>query len=104
MNTMQIFMEYKVHDDYVVDYERLMLHIKEEMQHLKVRNYRAYKAYDQPNLFVEMFEVANHHEYEFVKNSRRDENHPVFGKLAPLLTKPLANMNCWAFIEQKENN
>ncbi|GAK10321.1 hypothetical protein [Geomicrobium sp. JCM 19038] len=101
---MQIFMEYKVHDDYVVDYERLMPHIKEAMKQFEVWNYRTYKAFDQPNLFVEMFEVTNQQEYEYVKTSRRNENDPVFGKLAPLMTKPLANMNCWAFIEQKENN
>ncbi|RSL31624.1 hypothetical protein D7Z54_19455 [Salibacterium salarium] len=95
-----IFMEYKVKSGKEQLYEQTMVDIAEAMSEYGVINFRWYQAADQPNLYVELFEIPALSHYHTLKEERGSKNHPVFRKLDETIEGGLEKIHCWAFYEK----
>ncbi|MBB6450637.1 hypothetical protein HNR44_002627 [Geomicrobium halophilum] len=96
-DAIQVFMEYKILEGYERQYQNWMKRIETEMNQLGVKHFRWLEALEQPGLYVEWFTVSSIEVYEAVKSARRTREDPRFGDLAQWISKPLEQVNCWAF-------
>jgi hypothetical protein len=92
-----IFMEYKVNQDTIQSYETHMSSVINELKKFGVSDIRWFKAADQPNLYVECFQVNDKYMYDTIKKKRTSPEHPVFSVLANFVTGGLEKIHCWAF-------
>lgn len=98
---LQIFMEYRINGDKVIEYEA---HMQESLLK-KIEEYEAteiqwFEAADQEHLYVEMFKVPTMAHYESIKEKRRDADHPVFGRLNEFVDGGMKKVHCWAFVKK----
>lgn len=100
LKTLQIFMEYKVKKDKINEYERVMEEIIDALREYGAINVQWFVAYDQPHLYVEMFQLPTHEDYIKLKAMRKSRDHPIFGKLAELVEGHEEKIHCWAFQEK----
>ncbi|KGA97693.1 hypothetical protein AJ85_05985 [Alkalihalobacillus alcalophilus ATCC 27647 = CGMCC 1.3604] len=98
---LQIFMEYKVKQEMIEEYEKLMSSILQQLEVLGATDINWFVASDQPYLYVEMFKVETHRQYEEIKQIRQSTSEPIFGKMIPLIEGGEKKIHCWAF-ERKE--
>lgn len=95
--TLQIFMEYKVKQHKIKDYEQAMEEIIEALPEYGATEIQWFVADDQPHLYVEMFKVPTQSHYVTLKKMRRSRDHHIFGKIAPFVEGGEEKIHCWAF-------
>ncbi|GAE37536.1 hypothetical protein [Halalkalibacter akibai] len=98
---LQIFMEYKVKEDNIKEYELAMKDVLAYLVDYEAENIQWYVAEDQPFLYVEMYEVPTTSHYQILKKLRRQEDHSIFGKIVPFIEGGAEKIHCWAF-QRKE--
>ena len=98
---MTIFMEYKVRPEAVSAYEGFMKEIATSLQSSDAQGFRWYEAFDQPRLYVEMYEVENEEVYKKMKRARQTANHPIYGKLSEFIDGGVEKIHCWAFVSKE---
>lgn len=87
-----VFMEYKVLEERRPFYLQQIEQIKREMEARGCGDYRWYEGIEQPNLFVEMFEVVSFERYEEIKAWRQSDT-----SFAKNIAGGAAKMHVWAF-------
>ncbi|WP_017728958.1 MFS transporter [Halalkalibacterium ligniniphilum] len=98
---LQIFMEYKIEEQKIDEYEREMERILATLQEFGASNIQWFVAADQPHLYVEMFEVPTASHYHAIKKLRQSEEHRVFGSITPMIKGGAKQIHCWAFEKRK---
>ncbi|MFC0471213.1 hypothetical protein ACFFHM_12120 [Halalkalibacter kiskunsagensis] len=98
---LQIFMEYKVDETKIKEYEVAMTEIIKTLPNYEAANIQWYVAEDQPYLYVEMYEVPTSSHYQVLKKIRRSTDHPVFSQIVPFISGGAEKIHCWAF-QRKE--
>lgn len=99
--SVQIFMEYKVKEEKIVEYELAMKEILAALPEFEATDIEWFVASDQPYLYVEMFKMPTLAHYHAFKKLRRDTDHYLFGKLIPFVEGGIEKIHCWAF-QRKE--
>ena len=99
-SSLQIFIEYKIKETKVDEYEAAMKEILNKLPEFNAEKIDWFRATDQPFLYVEMFQVPTVAYYQAIKKIRKSVDHPVFGKLDQFLEGGLEKLNCWAFQTQ----
>lgn len=100
---LQIFIEYKVKEAKIKQYEAIMKDVLEKLEEFQAEKIEWFVGTDQPFLYVEMFQVSNISHYHGIKSLRKSIEHPVFGQLDSFIEGGLEKLNCWAFqTQQKE--
>ena len=99
-NCLQIFIEYKIIDEKVAEYEQVIEQILKELPEYQAEKIEWFVATDQPNLYVEMFQVPTVAHYQALKKLRKCKEHPLFGKIDEYIDGGLNKLNCWAFQRQ----
>lgn len=97
---LQIFIEYKVKETNVADYELLMEEIIAKLPDYGAEKIEWFIAQDQPLLYVEMFKVPTVAYYHALKKYRKSKEHSLFGQLDQYIEGGLEKLNCWAFQTQ----
>ena len=92
----KVFIEYKILEDKMSDYKKLIPRIKEIYVE---KQFNAYEGVDQPGLFVEEFFVSSMHEYTEIKNSRLDGSNSLWNDLAECIAGGTKKMHIWAFAQ-----
>ncbi|WP_100398037.1 MFS transporter [Bacillus sp. FJAT-44742] len=95
--TLHIFIEYRIKEEHVKEYEALIENIAASLSEYGAEKFQWYAAEDQPNLYVELFKVPTKSHYHTLKKWRKSKEHPLFGKLDPVIDGGLEKLNCWAF-------
>lgn len=98
---LQIFMEYQVSAENIEAYERVMKSIIDALPEYGASSIQWYVAEDQPNLYVEMYEVPTSSHYYALKKLRQSSEHPLFGQITPYIEGGTTKIHCWAF-QRKE--
>ncbi|WP_096201673.1 hypothetical protein [Bacillus sp. FJAT-45350] len=101
-NYLQIFMEYKVKQENIQDYEKAMEEILKELPEFGASNIQWFVATDQDDLYVEMFEVPTDSHYHALKKLRQCNDHHIFSKIAPMVEGGCEKIHCWAFKKKVE--
>lgn len=99
-SSLQIFIEYKVKEATVEQYEVLMQEILKQLPEYSAEKIQWFVATDQPFVYVEMFQVPNLAHYQALKKIRKAKDHPLFSKLDMYIEGGLEKLNCWAFQTQ----
>jgi hypothetical protein len=87
-----IFIEYKIDGQKRDRFLALLASMPKELQARGARQYRCLEGWDQPNLFVETFEVDTVEEYQAIKNWRLcDED------FCSCVAGGAAKVHVWAF-------
>ncbi|WP_209124072.1 hypothetical protein [Alkalihalobacillus sp. BA299] len=100
--SLQIFMEYKIKQENINEYEQVMEHIIAELPNFEASNMQWFVATDQPHLYVEMFKVPTEAHYVVLKKLRQDEEHYLFSKIHSMVEGGKEKIHCWAFRAMKE--
>lgn len=100
--SIQIFMEYKVKEANIAEYESLMKKILTTLRDYDATDIEWFVASDQPHLYVEMFKMPTKSHYHALKKLRCDEEHHLFGQLIPYIEGGVKKIHCWAF-QKKES-
>lgn len=87
-----IFIEYKIREEKRADYLRQIAQMPHRLQKWDVRQYRCYEGADQPNLFVETFEVESAETYHQIKAWRLAD-----GDFCHCVAGGAAKVHVWAF-------
>lgn len=98
---LQIFMEYKVNEHYLNEYEQAMERVLEELPQFGATNIQWFVSEEQPFLYVEMYEVPTQSHYHVLKKLRKSTDHHIFGKIAEFIDGGTDKIHCWAF-QRKE--
>lgn len=98
--SIRVFIEYKINEADVNDYEQLMPSLINILQEEGASNVEWFEAADQPLLYVEMFEVSTLSHYQRLKQLRQTKNHPTFQLLDKHIVGGLPKLNCWAFLKK----
>lgn len=104
MSSLQIFIEYKVKETKVKQYEKAIQEVLKKLPEYSAEKIEWFVATDQPHLYVEMFQVPNIAHYQALKKMRKSQDHPVFGQLDEFIEGGLEKLNCWAFQTQPIEN
>ena len=96
----QIFLEYKVKEDSIKEYEKMMEDVLAGLEKFGASQVDWYEAADQGSLYVEMFKLPTMAHYDTIKKYRQDKDHPLFGKLDPFIEGGCKKVHCWAFIQK----
>ncbi|EIT84669.1 hypothetical protein A374_13295 [Fictibacillus macauensis ZFHKF-1] len=99
-----VFIEYKIKEHVIEQYESQMERVLFEMKKAGITNLSWMKAYDQPFLYVESFDVSSIEAYKTIKAQRLQENHAVYGELHSLIHGGVGKIHCWAFLPQGSVN
>lgn len=94
---LQIFIEYKINETEVDQYESVMQEVIRKLPEYSAENIQWFVSTDQPNLYVEMFQVPNIAHYKALKKLRKSYEHPIFSQLDKYIEGGLDRLNCWAF-------
>ncbi len=94
---LQIFMEYKVKQDSIAEYEKAMKEIIRVLPDYGATNINWFVATEQENLYVEMFEVPTESHYHALKKIRQCSDHFVFSSIDPMINGGCEKIHCWAF-------
>ncbi|WP_026690865.1 MFS transporter [Alteribacter aurantiacus] len=100
---LQIFMEYKVKEDMVTEYEQVMKDILPALSEYGAEEVDWYEAADQKHLYVEMFTLPTMSHYHAMKKRRCTNEHPLFSKLDSLVEGGVKKVHCWAFVQKKQD-
>lgn len=92
----KVFIEYKIRNEKMTDYKKLILQIQEIYSE---KQYFAYEGVDQPGLIVEEFFVSNMEEYSQIKNNRLNGSTPIWHELADCIEGGAQKMHIWAFAQ-----
>ncbi|MBO8173377.1 MAG: MFS transporter [Bacillaceae bacterium] len=92
----RVFVEYKIKQEKRQEYLGLIAQMKRELAKQGARHFELYEGTDQPDLFVEMFDVDTEAAYRQIKQSR--EAHPV---LDHCVEGGKNKINIWAFRQIK---
>ncbi|MFM1655280.1 hypothetical protein ACI7RC_24770 [Brevibacillus sp. B_LB10_24] len=94
-----IFIEYKIADGKREEAIGVIAEMERQIQSRGGMNYRFFEGFDQPGLFVEMFEVADESAYRDIKQWRT-----AGGPLEDCIAGGSAKIHVWAFqpIEVKQ--
>lgn len=95
--SLQIFIEYKVKESRVNEYEAIMKAILDTLPEFGASDVQWFVADDQPHLYVEMFKVPTQAHYIALKKLRQSDEHHLFGRIAPLIEGGCEKIHCWAF-------
>ncbi|WP_088103143.1 MFS transporter [Halalkalibacter urbisdiaboli] len=98
---LQIFMEYKVIEQKINEYEQAMERVLTELPEFGATNIQWFVSEEQPFLYVEMYEVPTFAHYHALKKLRRSEEHHIFGEIAAYIDGGIEKIHCWAF-QRKE--
>ncbi|WP_078551899.1 hypothetical protein [Bacillus alkalicellulosilyticus] len=96
-DSLQIFMEYKIKQENLKEYEQAMEDILAILPEYEATNIQWFVASDQPFLYVEMFELPTKAHYHVLKKLRRSTDHAVFSKIVPFIEGGTEKIHCWAF-------
>ncbi len=88
-----IFMEYRILPEKREQYLQLMEGIPQEVARRGGAFYRFYEGMDQPNLFVETFEVHSKEDYTACKEWRTSDE-----RLASCVVGGAEKIHVWAFL------
>lgn len=98
---LQIFIEYKINENVIREYEEKMGIILATLPEYEASEIEWFAAADQPHLYVEMFKVPTKAHYIALKKYRQSNEHPVFGSIIPYIEGGSEKLHCWAFIPCK---
>lgn len=99
-SSLQIFIEYKVRETEVENYEEIMSEIIAKLPEFSAEKIEWFVSTDQPFLYVEMFQVPTLAHYQALKKLRLSKEHLIFGQLDKFIEGGLEKLNCWAFKTQ----
>ncbi len=100
MSKITVFMEYKVKNECVQEYEKLMKEFARALSTYDANHFQWFQAADQEGLYVEMFDVPTLSHYHTLKKWRRSKEHSLFKKLDEHVVGGLEKVNCWAFLRK----
>ncbi|MCM2676759.1 MFS transporter [Alkalicoccobacillus plakortidis] len=98
--SIRVFIEYKISEDAKQLYEKQMSILLDALSQEGAYNIEWFEAYDQPLLYVEMFEATTFSHYQRLKELRQTKNHPIFSELDNYIEGGLAKFHCWAFVKK----
>ncbi|MBM7097741.1 hypothetical protein JSY36_18555 [Bacillus sp. H-16] len=98
---LQIFLEYKVKEDRLEEYEELMKDVLPALSEYGAKDVDWYEAADQKTLYVEMFTMPTMSHYHALKKLRCTNEHPLFSKLDHVVEGGIRKVHCWAFIQKQ---
>jgi hypothetical protein len=101
MKSLQIFLEYKVNENRIDEYEALMAELLPALAEYGAEEIDWYEAADQKNLYVEMFRLPTMSHYHVMKKLRCTEEHPLFSKLSNFVEGGVRKIHCWAFVQKE---
>lgn len=87
-----IFMEYRIKPEKREQYLEYMEQMPEDIERMGAHEYRFYEGVDQPNLFVETFEVHSKDNYIACKEKRTSDE-----RLASYVLGGAEKIHLWAF-------
>ena len=98
---LQIFMEYKIKEASVQDYEKAMEGVIAELKQYEATNIQWFVATEQDLLYVEMFEVPTESHFHALKQLRKSTKNAVFRQIIPFIEGGPEKIHCWAFRKKK---
>lgn len=97
LQSLHIFMEYKIKKEKISEYELAMKHIMMELREYEASDIQWFEATDQPNLYVEMFKVPTESHYNALKKLRQTSENSIFSKIHHMVEGGPSKIHCWAF-------
>ncbi|WP_139492289.1 MFS transporter [Brevibacillus dissolubilis] len=87
-----VFSEYKINEEMRKRFLTYMQTMEGKIAERGGKEYRFLEGMDQPNLFVEMFQVDSHEQYQAIKAWRQEDD-----ELAGAVAGGKAKIHIWAF-------
>lgn len=103
MENIQVFVEYKVLEEKKEEYLRKVKDLEIVLHKIGAVDFKVYEGADQPNLFVEMFQVPEMSNYQKLKRKRvlEDAQEGVFWQaINNCVEGGKDKINMWAFVRR----
>jgi hypothetical protein len=92
-NTVHIYMEYEIKQNFKPQYKQIMTNIRETLPHYDAFNINWEKAEDDSNRYIESFLVPTESHFHVLKRLRMSRRHLLFGLLDECICGGLQDIN-----------